>query len=140
MSRRVPASMRTRQSLSGLSAPASASQAWARARSAAGAPAAASAQSVTASVVVSCSPATKRMSAGRSMPCAGSPARASGSLRSRASSRAETSPVCPPQAPQWQALACGLLATVAPWPSSSTSRAWPRDLCATMAGSLTEGR
>ena len=45
-------------------------------------------------------PPAKTVSSGKSMPCPGRPARVSGSLSRLARRRADTSPVCPPQAPQ----------------------------------------
>ena len=63
------------------------------------------------------------VAAGGSMPCAPSSARTARSLSRRASARALTSPLWPPQAPQSSAAACALLRLWLACATSSTSGA-----------------
>ncbi len=61
----------------------------------------------------------------RRCPRAAAAWRTAASFSRSASTRALTSPVWPPQAPQSRPAACGLLALWLPWPASSTSGAKP---------------
>lgn len=72
-----------------------------------------------------CSAGAKCMPAGMSTPEPRKCWRTAGELSRSASTRALTSPVWPPQAPQSRPAACGLLALRLPWPASSISGANP---------------
>ena len=79
--------------------------------------------SAIASVVVLCMPPKNQVVAGMLIFFFSKAVRTAESLSSAASARALTSPVWPPQAPQSNPAACGLLAVWLPWPASSTTRA-----------------
>ncbi len=101
---------------------------------------------VTVSVAVSCSAATKLVRPGIGRPRAARCSRTCGSLSSRAAARALSAPPCPPQAPQSSAAANGLLALVPAWPTSSTSgasavpRDMPRRIPAAISAACSSGR